>query len=692
MQHLQPNTTLQGGKYRIERVLGQGGFGITYLARNTVFDIDVAIKEFFIKEENERDGSSVTIPNSTKSELFIGQKEKFKKEAKRMLSIKNEHIVCVHDLFEENGTAYYVMDYVKGESLAATLKRTGKSMPEQQVLFLMPQILDALAAIHNIGIWHLDLKPANIMVDIYGNVKLIDFGASKQINTQKGGATTSTAISYTNGYAPREQMEQNYDKFGPWTDIYALGATLYNLLTNRRPPLPTDIDDDETIDKHNILPFPDDVSNATKSLVLLMMNTNRILRPQNVDVIINAEKMRIQGQKKTSKQSSTVNNINVSDEESTIIADARPKNHETKPEFRVEPVKNRNRDISLSDSENGGIVYTSECLKENTNIHGWLLFFLISIALDGLIGTCYSIFSQDLDDSASDIFLICAVVFLGICLLGIAIYVPYAFLKRKSNAVFWAKFYIISALILNLMSILDGDFDTYGVNSLAHTVIDIVWYIVLLLYFSFSDQVKEIIPVKYRKTTKYDRAVVAGILLVPVICLFVEYVQTANAVMDRDASEKELLLRSMSENEKTDGRIIFTIPSEFTCSQEDITTDDGGIVRVYNIENDKIGNCSFYSGYDDNATYDNLEFYRDGWKDANIVSKGETPIDKGSKEINGNTCLYKIASYNIDGVDVYWRFYMIFDKPTGKIAVLSVYDTNQDISYFESLLNSIRFQ
>ena len=285
MQHLQPNTTLQGGKYRIERVLGQGGFGITYLARNTVFDIDVAIKEFFMKDENDRDGSSVTMPNTTKQELFHGQMEKFKKEAKRMFAIKNEHVIGVQDLFEENGTAYYVMDYVDGESLAERLKRTNKPMTEQEVRAILPQILDALKAVHHAGIWHLDLKPANIMVDKSGNVKLIDFGASKQLNAQKGGATTSTAISYTNGYAPREQMEQNYDKFGPWTDIYALGATLYNLLTNKRPPLPTDIDDDISEDKHLALAMPTSIKVYLKKLILWLMQTNKADRPQNIDDI-----------------------------------------------------------------------------------------------------------------------------------------------------------------------------------------------------------------------------------------------------------------------------------------------------------------------------------------------------------------------------------------------------------------------
>ena len=243
--------TLLRGIYRIDSYLSSGGFGNTYVATNIEFDERVAIKEFFMKGVTQREDNqtTVSVSNSENTNSFLEQKEKFKKEARRIRQLKNEHIVAVHDLFEENGTAYYVMDYVDGENLAERLKRTGKPMTEQEVRELLPQILNALKSVHDAGIWHLDLKPANIMVDKSGHIKLIDFGASKQLNAQKGGATTSTAISYTNGYAPREQMEQNYDKFGPWTDIYALGATLYTLLTNKRPPLPTDIDDDRSVGK-----------------------------------------------------------------------------------------------------------------------------------------------------------------------------------------------------------------------------------------------------------------------------------------------------------------------------------------------------------------------------------------------------------------------------------------------------------
>ena len=280
--------TILRGTYRIDSYLSSGGFGNTYVATNIEFEERVAIKEFFMKGVTQRDENqtTVSVSNSENHNSFLEQKEKFKKEARRLRKLKNEFIVSVHDLFEDNGTAYYVMDYVDGENLAERLKRTGQPMSEKEVREILPQILDALKSVHDAGIWHLDLKPANIMLTKEGKVKLIDFGASKQLNAQKGGATTSTAICYTNGYAPREQMEQNYDKFGPWTDIYALGATLYALLTNKQPPLPTDLDDDMSEDKHISLPFAESISKETKDIILSMMHTNRNQRPQNVESIM----------------------------------------------------------------------------------------------------------------------------------------------------------------------------------------------------------------------------------------------------------------------------------------------------------------------------------------------------------------------------------------------------------------------
>ena len=269
MQHLQPNTTLQGGKYRIERVLGQGGFGITYLAEQVSSNRQVAIKELFLNGVNERTGNFIRVSNSVNDSLFEKQKEKFKKEARRIMSLDNEHIVKVYDLFEENNTVYYVMDYLEGESLASKMKREGHPLTESEVMDILPQLLDALSEIHKFQIWHLDIKPANIML-IDKTVVLIDFGASKQITPSE---MTSTALYFTPGYAPAEQTGMLFNQFGPWTDLYAVGATIFNLLTGKSP-LEFDIEEFKEND------LPESNLGLMYKMINWMMQPRRKERPQ----------------------------------------------------------------------------------------------------------------------------------------------------------------------------------------------------------------------------------------------------------------------------------------------------------------------------------------------------------------------------------------------------------------------------
>lgn len=274
-------TRLANGRYVIERYLSSGGFGNTYVATDTTFDEEVAIKELYIKGICGRYAGTtgITVSLTENRQVFSAQQEKFRKEARRLRKLPNPHIVGVHDLFDENGTSYYVMDFVRGESLSALTKRKGKPMTESELMFVLPQVLDALEYVHANGIWHLDLKPANIMAEAAGNVLLIDFGASKQLRNANGESlSTSTSMCYTPGYAPSEQIEQSLEKFGPWTDLYALGATMYNLLTRQQPPSPSDISEDpeEAFQSLN------GISERTRRLILWLMTPNRKLRPQSV--------------------------------------------------------------------------------------------------------------------------------------------------------------------------------------------------------------------------------------------------------------------------------------------------------------------------------------------------------------------------------------------------------------------------
>lgn len=271
-------TLLQMGKYRVDRHLSSGGFGNTYVITNLQFDEQFAMKEFFMKGINERDDDSTTVSVSNKDNhtQFEQQREKFKKEARRLRKLNNKHIVRVHDLFDENGTTYYVMDLIDGQSVSSIMKQTGSPLSEEKAFDIVRQVLDALEVVHKERIWHLDLKPGNIMLDKQGNAVVIDFGASKQLSANEGYTSTSTALCYTPGYAPSEQIDQNMERIGPWTDLYALGATLYNMVTFNQPPSVSEIIDG------NAFKYPSSISENTQKLTTWMMMPSRQKRPQSV--------------------------------------------------------------------------------------------------------------------------------------------------------------------------------------------------------------------------------------------------------------------------------------------------------------------------------------------------------------------------------------------------------------------------
>ena len=235
-KQLKPGHLLQGGKYQITKFLGQGSFGITYLAEHTYLGKKVAIKEFFMKELNNR-GDDGSITGMSDSSLSYNYCQKFKKEAINLSQLEHPNIVNVSDLFTENGTFYYVMDFIEGQDLKKYIVK--HPLSEGEAVNIIKCVAEALIYMHETKrMLHLDLKPGNIMRrNSDGHIFLIDFGLSKHFDKNGEPESSTTIGGGTPGYAPIEQANQAKNgEFRPTIDVYALGATLYKLLTGATPP------------------------------------------------------------------------------------------------------------------------------------------------------------------------------------------------------------------------------------------------------------------------------------------------------------------------------------------------------------------------------------------------------------------------------------------------------------------------
>lgn len=236
---LQAGTLLKGGDYRIISTIGQGGFGITYLAEQTSLGARVCIKEFFAKELCHRvSGDSIAAISYSTQESMEVFKRKFLNEARKLSQMRHANIVNVRDLFEENGTAYYVMEYIEGESLSQRIKREGR-LDEQSARRYISEVAAALGYLHNRNMLHLDIKPANIMLRKEDDsVVVIDFGLAKHYDPKTGKQTTVYLGAGTPGYSPFEQSLSGGGviEFTAATDIYSLGATLFAMVMGQRPP------------------------------------------------------------------------------------------------------------------------------------------------------------------------------------------------------------------------------------------------------------------------------------------------------------------------------------------------------------------------------------------------------------------------------------------------------------------------
>lgn len=243
--NLKNGTLLKNGTYRIERALGHGTFGITYLATAKYYadgnlgrrevEMQVAIKEFFMDNLNTRSSNGSRVEGSSGT-LFINYRKKFRKEAENLGKLSHPHIVKIFDVFDENDTSYYVMEYLGGTNLDDYIKFSGR-INENEAISIISQIGAALDYMHSNKMLHLDVKPKNVMHSHNSFVHLIDFGLSKQYSANDEPETSTTIGLGTPGYAPLEQGQGKKDGTFPVTvDVYALGATLFKMLTGMLPP------------------------------------------------------------------------------------------------------------------------------------------------------------------------------------------------------------------------------------------------------------------------------------------------------------------------------------------------------------------------------------------------------------------------------------------------------------------------
>jgi formylglycine-generating enzyme required for sulfatase activity len=269
-----PSGHLLHQRYSIQSGIGQGGFGITYLAYDQKLDQEVCIKELFVSGNSTR-GTNLTVHSQSTGDFsFADFVQRFVQEARQLARFQHPNIVRVLDIFQENGTAYTVMEYVKGETLKSKIQREG-AMGEKAAMSTITQLLDAVEEVHNKGMLHRDIKPDNVLITPEGRLVLIDFGSAREF--AEGRTTTQTAM-LTPGYAPIEQYSTRAQR-GPYTDIYALGATMYYLLTGEKPIPATDRVAEDLIPPHQINL---DISTQVSSAVMLAMELKSENRFQTV--------------------------------------------------------------------------------------------------------------------------------------------------------------------------------------------------------------------------------------------------------------------------------------------------------------------------------------------------------------------------------------------------------------------------
>lgn len=338
----------------------------------------------------------------------------------------------------------------------------------------------------------------------------------------------------------------------------------------------------------------------------------------------------------------------------------------------------KTKDIVSVENKEECITYPDYGIK----IHGWLTFFLFSIAVGGLFSALYPILTYNVTEYDGSHFLAICDVALGIMLFALACYVIYSFCKRKSNAVFLAKMYVVVTFTSNTLLLLGGGYEDTGLGSLPQIIRSLVWGIIWFLYLSFSEQVQDIIPKSYRKTFSRDYYFMVAFIIIPILCISIGI---GDIFSQRNEQEKEFISKTeLNYNEYTDGRIIFTKPDGFTCEKQELEDPK---ITLFDLESE-YGYIRIVSDYDTDVSVKNFNSYWDGWEDDELKDIAYKEILNEKREINGNPYFIKSVLYETEN-PIKWDFAMLFNPQTGKMCV--IHSLQNETQCLEELMKTIRF-
>ena len=364
---------------------------------------------------------------------------------------------------------------------------------------------------------------------------------------------------------------------------------------------------------------------------------------------------------------------------------------------------NENQEVDNIESQNPepletkpAVEITSKYLKSTTRISGWLVFFLFAIMLGGFIGLIKAILAFDLSEAGGSYLIAFSDIFLTAMCFFLASYTLYAFSNRLPNAVFLGKNYVVATFVINILILIiyrANDIEFSSEREIIDLVKSLIWAVIWFCYLSFSEQVAEVIPPSFRKVYTHNYVINVILIVIPLLMLVGG---SAGIIVSEMSKQSEVAsLRQnlvLQENERTDGLVVFTVPQDFQCTEEDIE-EDGVTITVFRLTSDSLSaKITMFSSFDSDFTSETFDEYCEAYKDEDMDDCSPTVFIDTISTINSYRFYYRVIKYKMfSSLLVFWRFGLLYDKKTDKICIFFSVNGDNHYDYMEEFAKGIRF-